>query len=1144
MTSEDLYKVLIDAKSVKYLDYVRSDLERFAIPQYTYTGNLKELITYKNRLLGLQKDISDYIVPTLEFDVAQAITEYYSGDILEYARRKSALEDEIRAQYEALERTYKEECESVERNAQASVAPIKQKHDALLSYKEKLRSAMEHYGITPSDTSISPDISREEFEALLDTALPICAKMDGRFNGLMKKALSPLTESVTVASLYLILLLLVSWLILPVVGILYIAMMFVNTRTMYKQMDSLRIAESLMHTVDFNKYIPEDSYTKPILDTSVIDAEASERMGLLSKEDPRLKIESECRKFRTTEGLSYISEVIDSAQSTARNMHDKVSKEVNERVTQITNLVDTELAKVKRFGDYMNSSTAMDTKYIIGYENKVIPVFRDFGLTNINFVGTYKDTLLDTLKVMFVNAFLSVRANGLEVTIFDMEYLGQAFSEFITSNTEPYIKIESKDFNKVQDEMFKHASENILSIKTQTITEFNKFNEEQGMVTRPYYLYIFVTGMGDKLEENKPFMEFLKYSASQGVIVWTIYPKQLAGPTNINLPLKLDEGELVHYDFDLGARAVRTYEYNLANNRQKALDYRSGFLLKYLPESTWWTNDSIKQVNIRLGLVDGDPSKAYLHYFDDKNVHFLLGGATGAGKSVVIDCTLQNMLHEYAPDELQLVYIDMKNAEVAKYTKDGYSLIPHAIIAAGTTDGEYCLSIFDWALEEMLRRMTICRKYGVQKVEDLRKKYDDSTREDYNPEVHIPRIVILIDEFQVMFDTSRIPSKIISKIDGRITSLVKLARAASIHLWLTSQEMTGTLSKNVLDNFSMRGALRCTKEISTTLIGNEASGTIKEKVGWMYSNDSAGQDKNANRLWRIPLAPKDDLMLGIAELQEKALKENRLVLRAKFFDEKQGRTVEDFKQAYAELEAFREPHFFVMGERTVYSTKTTPLNFRLVEDDKENIMIGAFERQDTMDLIGTMIDNINMKGEKASMLINCCDRDTSYLLNLDQYQPEGWEDFLSPSYSTEDVLLDLTELAEAREEDGTEDAPVLYILCIMWEKREGIGVNEKYKQQEDFQKLVARLNAVKVHFIFVSRSKGLPGGVVSLCNHKICAKADEKLALQLTGDTTPFKFPSPNRDEACFALYCYGSDTFKFKIYRHTLERKLEVREL
>ena len=159
------------------------DLARYAIPEYEYSGNLKELIVYKERLQNLQKEIRNYVVPTLEFNVAQAITEHFSAEVLDYARRKAALEDEIKAEYNALESAYKEECEAVGRDALASVAPIKQKHDALLSYKDKLRNAMEHYGITPTDTSNSSDISREEFEALLDTALPECAKVDGRFNG-------------------------------------------------------------------------------------------------------------------------------------------------------------------------------------------------------------------------------------------------------------------------------------------------------------------------------------------------------------------------------------------------------------------------------------------------------------------------------------------------------------------------------------------------------------------------------------------------------------------------------------------------------------------------------------------------------------------------------------------------------------------------------------------------------------------------------------------------------------------------------------------------------------------------------------------------------------------------------------------------
>ena len=130
--------------------------------------------------------------------------------------------------------------------------------------------------------------------------------------------------------------------------------------------------------------------------------------------------------------------------------------------------------------------------------------------------------------------------------------------------------------------------------------------------------------------------------------------------------------------------------YDLEHNKVAALDYRKGYLLKYLPEDKWWKQNSIKGIELRFGLENGDPAKAYTLYFDDKNVHFLLGGATGAGKSVAIDCAMQTMLHEYASDELQLVYIDLKNAEVAKYTKDGICLIPHCIIAAGTTDGEYC----------------------------------------------------------------------------------------------------------------------------------------------------------------------------------------------------------------------------------------------------------------------------------------------------------------------------------------------------------------------------------------------------------------------------------------------------------------------
>lgn len=1147
MTSEPLYKECTTSICQRYMKMVASDLEEFIIPRYTYQGNLMELISYKEAIERTYKEARDYTVMEITTDIAGEIRSHFSEEFDMYERKKQELESSIQQLTSKRKSDYKTKAEQIREAAKGTVASLEAKHSELMEYKEKLRHIMEHYGITPNDIEISPDISREEFEALLETALAVCKTADNKTKQLMMKLLNPLADDdEKVAYVYSGILFVGSWIMLPVMAVVYIFKMLKNTVTMYRDIDKLRIAESLMHSVDFDRFIPNDSkYVVPDYDESDITKMREDKLAEIESNNPQAELDAELRAYTTTEGLNYVSQKYQECFDKATDAYQQVCERLSAKLKEVSELVESELSKQKKLGDYMNSSTVMDTNFVIGYQKDVIPVKKDFGLTNINFIGQYDDAcMLDTVKSMFVNAFLSIRANGLEVKIYDQEYLGQAFAEFITPKTAPYITIENQNFNKVQEEMTKHASANLLKCKNDTILEFNQRSEELGMVTQQYYLYILLTGLGDKLLENKPLMEFLKYSAKAGVIVWLIYPQNIPSCLNINPPIPVKNGEPIHYDFDLGSRTVATYEYALEHNKRGALDYRKGYLLKYLPQEKWWTTSSVKAINIRYGLEDGDPSKAYTLAFDDKNVHCLLGGATGAGKSVTIDCTMQNMLHEYAPDEFQMVYIDMKNAEVAKYTKNGYSMIPHALIVAGTTDGEYCLSIFDWALEEMIRRLNVCKKYGVQKVEDLRKKYDDPSREGYDPEVHIPRVLILIDEFQVMFDTSRIPAKIVDKINGRITSLVKLARAASMHLWFTSQEMSGTLSKNVLDNFSTRGALRCTKEISSTLIGNDAAGTIREKVGWMYSNDSAGQDKNANKMWRVPYAPIDDLMLGITELREKAEKEGRLVLKAPFFDEKEGRTVKDFQEAYVKEPKFKNPYFFVLGERTVYSTRPTPLNFRFVTDDKENLFACAFERQDAMDLIGTFIDNIQASEGNATMLINCADKDTTFLLNLEQYMPEGWEDFLSTNYEVSTILDDLDDILADRESRDAEERKPLYIFLLMWEKKDGIGQNENYKLTDGLGQKIKELNSVDAHFIFVGREKGVPMSLVNLCNHRICAKADEKTAVSVIDESAPFSYPSPNGDEACFGLYKYGSDLAKFKIYRHVLERQLEERQL
>ncbi|MCL2576421.1 MAG: FtsK/SpoIIIE domain-containing protein, partial [Defluviitaleaceae bacterium] len=82
--------------------------------------------------------------------------------------------------------------------------------------------------------------------------------------------------------------------------------------------------------------------------------------------------------------------------------------------------------------------------------------------------------------------------------------------------------------------------------------------------------------------------------------------------------------------------------------------------------------------------------------------YLLMAGQSGSGKSATINQVIANLLHMYSPSQLTLIMIDFKNVEFNMYTGD--LLIPHAKIIAGTTDGEYALSIFDYLMAEMNSR--------------------------------------------------------------------------------------------------------------------------------------------------------------------------------------------------------------------------------------------------------------------------------------------------------------------------------------------------------------------------------------------------------------------------------------------------------
>ena len=715
--------------------------------------------------------------------------------------------------------------------------------------------------------------------------------------------------------------------------------------------------------------------------------------------------------------------------------------------------------------------------------------------------------------------------------------------------------------------------------------------EEKEIVPKEYKLLILVSEFEGlvKGDKSKVFLEYLKYSAKSGVMIWLLDTNKYPNTLFINNAYTLS-GTAIKYSTELGKEAVQTYIKALENFKDTGIDYVSKFGDIYIPRNKWWTWDTIKGINLHFGLENGDPTRGLPMVVGDANVHALLGGATGAGKSAAINQTLISLITMYPPSELQIVYIDFKNVEAAKFTQ-GYdtkggiwlpedeeqklkesgtfytrlSRIPQLRIISGTTDGEYALSVFEFLMKEMARRQEIINMYGVTKVEEMRKqilkKYNDmkgtpngtwsDMRKDwawYKPNIYdkygdLPRMLIIFDEFQVMYNPEFVAQRIIDQINGKITAITKLARAMGCHFWFTSQSMKGTMSKDTMSNFSLRGALRCTDDVSNELLGNGAAGTIKQKFGFMYTNDSAGTNKDANRFWRVPFLDEKKIPGFVDELNNMLDSHNEKHLMAEFYDEKilvPSAQLEGWYDSY--YDTFKDGDTFVLGERANFSTNKAPVSLRLMNDTGENIMVAAFDRNDLLNLVLTLIVNLQ-RSEDALFMINVQDKDAHTLLDVNNLVDERFRSFSNVDQDVKEFIEALEAMIDGRYERGGPYKP-LYVFCVQWERAPYVAVDINYKVQDKFKDLMRKGPSVGVHFVICLKEKlDFPKGLVNSCNHRIAGLIPKDSYFFIENSAVE-KFPDASKDAGLFALYEFGTTNAKFRIYQHEFKGTIKSREI
>jgi S-DNA-T family DNA segregation ATPase FtsK/SpoIIIE len=228
---------------------------------------------------------------------------------------------------------------------------------------------------------------------------------------------------------------------------------------------------------------------------------------------------------------------------------------------------------------------------------------------------------------------------------------------------------------------------------------------------------------------------------------------------------------------------------------RKAADVR---LYGVLDSAQWQTTTS--PLGFAIGRdIAGDPVIGQL----DRMPHVLIAGATGSGKSIMINSLLTSLLYRNSPADLKLILVDPKQVELTPYND-----IPH-LLTPVITEPEKCISALKWAVNEMERRYSLLAEEKVRNIQG----YNASKTDE-----RMPYIVIVIDE---LADLMMLAAR---DVESLIVRLAQKARAVGVHLVLATQRpsvdvITGLIKANI------------PARIAFTVVSQVDSRTIIDHIG-------------------------------------------------------------------------------------------------------------------------------------------------------------------------------------------------------------------------------------------------------------------------------------------------------------------------
>lgn len=468
--------------------------------------------------------------------------------------------------------------------------------------------------------------------------------------------------------------------------------------------------------------------------------------------------------------------------------------------------------------------------------------------------GEGRDLAIRSLQNTMLRLITSLPPGKVRFTIIDPTGLGQNFSAFMhladfdERLVSSRIWTEVVHINKRLSDLTEHMENVIQKYLRNEFESIQQYNQHAGEVAEPFQILVVANFPANFSEEAAQRLVSIATSGARcGVYTLISVDTRMKLPRNFELADLQANSLTLEWDgqrFALPYEGLRqlplTLETPPADDRFTAIVRSIGerakdasrvevpFVSVTPAVEDWWSRDSRAEVEVPLGRA-GATNLQYLRLGKGTSQHVLISGKTGSGKSTLLHAMITNLSLYYSPDEVHFYLVDFKKGvEFKPYASLG---LPHARVIAIESEREFGMSVLQRLDVELRRRGDLFRAQGVQDLRAYRHA---------NPDVCMPRVLLIIDEFQEFFVQD---DKISQDAALLLDRLVRQGRAFGIHVLLGSQTLAGayTLARSTLGQMAVRIALQCSESDAHLILSDDnTAARLLSRPGEAIYNDANG----------------------------------------------------------------------------------------------------------------------------------------------------------------------------------------------------------------------------------------------------------------------------------------------------------------